>query len=99
MMQDALVRWTSESIRGRRELPPTLRYVGLSRFVGDVVGRDDAWSVELRFHHPPAEQGNQEATRAQVRFLMADAPHERLSRGARFGLFEGPIHVADVEIL
>lgn len=99
MMHDALVRWTSRAIRGMNELPPTLRYVGLSRFAEDVVGWDDAWSVELHFEQPPPEQSSSEVCRAKVRFLFAGAPQERLHPGARFGLYEGPFHVADVEIL
>ncbi len=99
MMHDALVRWTSRAIRGMNELPPTLRYVGLSRFAEDVVGWDDAWSVDLHFEQPPPEQSSSEVCRAKVRFLFAGAPQERLHPGARFGLYEGPFHVADVEIL
>ena len=99
MIHDALVHWTSESIRGKKELPPTLRYVGLSRFPEDVIGRDEAWSVELSFEQPPPEQPSPMVSRARVRFLFEEAPQERLRRGTRFGLYEGPYHVADIEVL
>jgi hypothetical protein len=93
------VYWTPEAIRGKKPLPPTLRYVGLSRFPEDVVGVDDLWSVELRFGEPPPEQSSIDFSRATVRFLVADAPHQRLHEGAKFGLYEGPYHVADVEVV
>ena len=99
MIHDALVHWTSEAIRGKSELPPTLRYVGLSRFAEDVVGQDEAWSVELRFEQPPPEQASSVVSHAKVRFLFAGAPQERLHQGATFKLYEGPFHVADVEVL
>lgn len=99
MTHDALVHWTTATVRGKRELPPTLRYVGLSRFPGDEPGRDDAWSVELRFEQPPPEQPSPIVSHASVRFLFDEAPQERLCPGAWFGLYEGPTHVADVEIL
>lgn len=99
MMHDALVHWTPEAVRGKKELPPTLRYVGLSRFPEDVIGRDDAWSVELRFDEPPPEQPSGTVSRAKVRFLFDEAPQERLRPGVRFGLYEGPFHVADIEIV
>ncbi len=98
MIHDALVFWTPEAIRGKRELPPTLRYVGLSRFAGDVIGRDTAWSVELLFETPPPEQSG-DVSRAQVRFLFDDAPHERLHQGVTFSLYEGPVHVGEVMVL
>jgi hypothetical protein len=79
MMRDALVHWTPESVRGKKELPPTLRYVGLSRFPEDVVGRDDAWSVELWFEEPPPEQSSKNVSRAKLRFLFDEAPQERLT--------------------
>lgn len=99
MIHDALVHWTSESVRGKKELPPTLRYVGLSRFAEDVSGRDEAWSVELRFEQPPPEQQSSAVSRAKVPFLFDEAPQERLRSGVKFGLYEGPFHIADVEVL
>ena len=99
MTHDALVYWTPATVRGKQELPPTLRYVGLSRFAEGVSGRDDAWSVELMFEQPPPEQLFTSVSRARVSFLVDEAPHERLHSGVKFGLYEGPIHVAEVEVL
>jgi hypothetical protein len=36
---------------------------------------------------------------AKVRFLVDNAPHERLAAGVKFRLYEGPHEVARVEVL
>jgi len=54
--------------------------------------------VELRFEQPPPEQGT-EASQARVGFLVDEAPQQRLHRGTRFGLYEGPQKVADIDVL
>ena len=84
--------------RGKKELPATLRYVGISRFPEDIAWPDGAWSVELRFAEPPAEQEG-DVCESQVRFLFDTAPQERLQPGAQFSLYEGPHRVAEVEVL
>ncbi len=95
----ATVHWLSPELRGRRDLPATLRYVGISRFPEDGdEWPDGAWSVELRFEQPPPEQGT-EASQARVGFLVDEAPQQRLHRGTRFGLYEGPQKVADIDVL
>ena len=99
MIHDALIHWTPETVRGKRELPPTLRYVGLSRFPEDVPGQDEAWSVVIRFDQPPPEQASRTTSRGRIQFLVDEAPHERLRPGAKFELYEGPFHVANVEVL
>jgi hypothetical protein len=99
MTHSALVHWLPAQERGKREFPATLRYVGISRFPEDGEGwPDGAWSVELRFTEPPAEQRS-DVCEAQTRFLFETAPQERLHPGARFSLYEGPYRVAEVEVL
>ena len=99
MMHSALIHWLSPAERGRADLPPTLRYVGISRFSDDENWLDGAWSVELRFDQPPPEQASSEVSRGRVRFLVDEAPMERLHAGVWFGLFEGPQKVADVQVI
>lgn len=100
MLHNAIVRWCSPAKRGKRQLPPTLLYRGLSRFSDAFSGdSEDAWSVELRFDVPPPEQPDLNSSLGRIRFLVDDAPHERLRPGVTFELFEGPFHVADVEVL
>jgi hypothetical protein len=100
MTHAAVVRWASSAQRGRRSLPATLRYVGLSRFAEDGARwPDGAWSIEAKFNQPPPEQGSDEISMATVRFLVDEAPQTRLRRGARFCLYEGLQKVAEVEVL
>jgi hypothetical protein len=95
----AVIHWEEDAVRGRHDLPPTLRYIGLSRFDEDVTWPDGAWSVECRFDVPPPEQPDSRVSAAEVRFLVDRAPIERLHGGVRFGLFEGLTPVAEVELL
>lgn len=100
MTHTARIRWLSGQERGRKQLPPTLRYVALSRFPEDGdAWPDGAWSVEVRFDQPPPEQGSGEVSEGTVRFLFDTAPRERLHAGARFSLYEGPQKVAEVDVL
>jgi hypothetical protein len=99
MTHSALVHWLPAQERGKAEFPATLRYVGISRFPEDDKGwPDGAWSIELRFTEPPAEQQTG-VCEAKVRFLFDTAPQERLHPGARFSLYEGPYQVAEIEVL
>jgi hypothetical protein len=96
----AIVHWLHPKQRGREALPATLRYVALSRFPEDEeTWPDGAWSIEVRFDQPPPEQANGHIVEGQIRFLFDHAPQERLYRGARFSLYEGPQKVAEVEVL
>jgi hypothetical protein len=56
-----------------------------------------AWSVVCAFDSPPSQQGSPSFGR--VSFYVADAPHERFRPGTRFSLHEGPMEVAQVEVL
>lgn len=100
MTHAARVRWLSERERGKASLPPTLRYVALSRFDDDgAAWPDGAWSVELTFEEPPPEQGAADVSEGKVRFLFDTAPQDRLHPGTRFWLYEGPTRVAEVEVV
>lgn len=95
-----LVRWTDPSVRGKRSLPPVRRYIGISRWPEDgPLWPDGAWSVELLFDQPPPEQAGASESDGRVRFLVVEAPHERLRPGSRFEMYEGPTKVADVDVL
>lgn len=100
MTHSATIHWLAPEQRGRKELPPTLRYVALSRFPEDGDHwPDGAWSIEVLFEEPPPEQERSDQSRGAVRFLFDTAPADRLCPGARFSLYEGPQKVADVEVL
>ena len=49
-------------------------------------GTAERWSLICEFDVAPSEQGD--PSEARVKFLMPDAPHDRLCPGARLRLFE-----------
>lgn len=98
---NARVRWMDTRKRGRKQLPPTLRYLALSRFPEEgPTWPDGAWTIEVIFAEPPPEQSVMgDESVGMVRFLFPGAPHERLRSGACFSLYEGPTKVAEVDVL
>ena len=95
---NAKVHWLTQGERGAGRLPASLQYIGIGRFDEDGPSwPDGAWSVVCRFDEPPAEQGSPSV--ARVRFMVDGAPHERLVPGRRFGLYEGPTRVAEIELV
>ena len=98
-MHKARIHWRAPNDRGCAELPPTLRYVALSRFPQDGPGwPDGAWSIEVLFDVPPPEQADQNVSLGKVRFLVDAAPQKRLKKDVWFELYEGLQPVADVEV-
>ena len=92
----ALVHWSAEQIR--RGLPSIQRTVDPAWFVEPGNGSEQGWSLVCEFDAPPELQGT--PSRARVRFLVSEAPHERLGPGTRLQLFERPTgRRALVEIL
>ena len=88
----ARIMWSDEQCR--RGLPAFTRTVDPAWFESPEEG----WSLVCRFHASPREQGSPSV--AHVSFLTADAPHARLSPGARLFLFERSTRqVASVEIV
>ena len=100
MTHSALIRWLPISARNGKRLPPTLRYVGLSRFAEDGEDwTDDSWSVEVKFDQPPPEQADDGVSEATVRFSFDSAPLARLKAGVRFALYEGTQMIASIDVL
>jgi hypothetical protein len=99
-VKNVRVHWEPPSIRGRHQLPPTRRYVVLSRFPEDGPNWSDGqWSVEIFFTIPPPEQVDSRMSEGKARFLVDGAPHDRLASGRWFSIYEGPQKVAEVEVL
>lgn len=93
-MADALVYWEKLD---RPNWPPSgPEYSTVSRFEEDEDWPDEAWSVVLHFDESPRDQGS--PSRGTVRFLVADAPHDRLVPGAKFQIYEGRVRTATVEV-
>lgn len=76
-------------------LPTSGQYVTVARFEEDGGNwGSDAWSVVLNIHGDVSA----EPCRADARFLMDNAPHDRLKPGTRFELLEGNRVTAQVEV-
>jgi hypothetical protein len=92
----AWIFWSAE--QATRGLPTVARAIDPAWFDDTQPGIGDGWSLVCDFDPPPSEQGD--PTTAQVRFLVAEAPHDRLRPGVRLRLFERATNrYATVEIL
>jgi len=88
----ARITWSVE--QQRRGLPAFTRTTDPAWFESPEEG----WSLVCRFHASPREQGSPSV--AQVAFLTAEAPHDRLIAGATLHLFERSTRqLATVEIV
>jgi hypothetical protein len=88
----ARIEWVPQSQGGRTAPPIGPRYVAPAKFESAAEAwPGEAWSlvVELIDRAP----GSHEWV-AQVHFLMGDAPHDLLTEGADFELYEGKRCVA-----
>jgi hypothetical protein len=98
MSHRAKVTWVPADQGGRSALPTATRYINISRFPEDPPSwPDGSWSIVLEFDTPPSAQGS--PSLGTARFLVDEAPHERLQRGRSFDVFEGTRHTATVELL
>lgn len=96
-MSTAIVRlhWKVNTPKGVS--PRGNRFCAPARFADQ--GDDwinNAWSLMVTFEEPPDSQGDQ---LGKAHFLVADAPHDWLSIGKRFTLFEGRLAIADGVVL
>ena len=66
-------------------LPTGLQYITVAKFDEDWI--QDAWSIVLEFEQPPNKQGN--PSLGYARFLMPNAPKNKLFSGVNFELYEG----------
>ena len=80
----AWIFWSSE--RAARGLPSLSRVIAPAWFDDAPPGPDEGWSLVCDFAQPSADQGD--PSTAQVRFLVAGAPHARLCPGVRLRIFE-----------
>ncbi len=94
----AKVHWIPAEEGGRATLPTGKQYSTVSRFKKDAsTWWQEAWSIVLEFDQPPADQGNPSV--ATARFLVENAPVDRLQPGCAFELYEGKKKVAIVEVI
>lgn len=92
---DVSVTWVGQK---NSNPPNTVRYVTVAKFEEDKdTWEKEAWSIVLDFIDPPAQQGN--PSLGTARFLMANGPVERLTKGKKFEMYEGKAKVAEIQIL
>lgn len=77
-----------------QNLPAGLQYITVAKF--DEDWEKDAWSIVLEFEKSPSAQGN--PSLGYAKFLMPNAPKEKLSPGAEFELYEGKSLVAKIQV-
>jgi hypothetical protein len=95
MTVDVLVTWMAYKAAN---LPLCSQYITVAKFEEDEgTWNKEAWSIVLDFDEPPALQGN--PSRGKARFLIENAPVERLVTGRKFGMYEGVTKTAEIEIL
>jgi len=92
----AKICWVSPEAGGRKTLPSGPRYSTVARFDRLRVSPEEAWSIVAEFVGSIDEE---RCVLAQVRFLVPQAPHELLSAGSSFELFEGSRLVARGTVL
>ena len=80
----AEITWSEALVR--RGLPNFDGTIDPAWIEGARPGKDEGWSLNCTFAAPPSQQGN--PSKARVRFLMDEAPHDYLRPGAQLKLFE-----------
>ncbi|QNQ20248.1 hypothetical protein HF650_10990 [Kosakonia sp. SMBL-WEM22] len=100
-MYQVKVEWISARDGGRKAPPPAGRYFAVSRFPEDKEWQNNAWSVvfELTATLMPADKNDSFVSEGSVRFLVENAPHERMKKSSCFDIYEGPKKVAKVFLL
>ena len=89
------VEWSPAKLA---ELPASGMYSTVARFADDCSWpQDDAWSILLQL--PSLNEMRGGTFDAEARFLVSDAPADRLRSGMSFELFEGQIRTATVFVL
>ena len=89
-----LVTWSTEKMK---QLPSSSQYVTVAKFDEDADGwQGELWSVVIEFESP--ETSHAESFKATARFLVENAPWDRLKPKCIFELFEGSKKTATVRV-
>ncbi len=91
-----LVKWSPEKMA---HLPSSCTYSTVAKFEEDAAHwPEKGWSVVLEFPAPP-DVSHAESYKASARFLVPNAPWERLKTGCVFDLYEGFKRTANITVL
>lgn len=94
-MKDAIVRWDKNIFDGEKRLLPDKE-----RLITQIYGipeKNDSWSIVFEFKETPRMQGYK--SKAKVRFLVDEAPHDILKKGFHFDFMDGPNRIGECEIV
>jgi hypothetical protein len=99
-MMKAKIHWKTKAEGGRSALPlgtGSPPYATMVRFTGsnEPWPPENAWSLVVE----KVEEPEPFVWLANVHFLVPEAPHESLSKGRTFELYEGPKCVASGETI
>ncbi|WP_313003796.1 hypothetical protein [Pseudomonas sp.] len=92
------VEWLPTVEGGRKTVLGRGSYYPIARFPEDDDWPDNAWSVALELNDP-FQCDERTVSIGMVKFLMKNAPEEKLQINKRFEIYEGPQKVADVFLL
>ncbi|QCT21072.1 hypothetical protein FEM41_16180 [Jejubacter calystegiae] len=90
--------WVSFQEGGRKSVPPEGRYFSVARFPDDINWQNNAWSVVFELE-APEESIDETVSYGTVKFLVDNAPTEKMAEFSSFDIYEGPKKVAQVIIL
>jgi hypothetical protein len=97
MMIDAKITWITHEKGGRKTVPPEGRYFAVAKFQEDIDWQSTAWSVVFDLKAPVYEHSTL-VSYGKVRFLADSAPQDRMIKGEKFEIYEGPKKVGDVSL-
>lgn len=98
-MYEVIVEWLPQNQGGRKSIPSNVKYYPIARFLDDeewpVV---NAWSVVLELGDASFDAGKWNSI-ATIKFLVDEAPKEKLDEVNQFDIYEGPKKVGEIFIL
>ena len=87
------IKWVSHQNGGRRNPPPGGTWYATTRFPSD----SNTWSLVFELTASVASLDGPESS-GHVRFLVDNAPVDRLHQGSTFEVFEGPHKVGEASL-
>ncbi|MFJ7142082.1 MAG: hypothetical protein ACN6P5_04685 [Pseudomonas protegens] len=97
-MHPVRVEWLLPSEGGRRKNLGRGKYYPVAKFPDDIDWPNNSWSVVLELDEP-VQYSEKYMSTGTVRFLMKNAPEEKMHINSQFEIYEGPQKVADVFLL
>lgn len=97
-MHPVRVEWLLPSEGGRKKILSKGKYYPVAKFPDDSDWPNNSWSVVLELDDP-TQLSEKYTSLGIARFLMKNAPEEKMYLNSQFEIYEGPQKVADVFLL